>query len=607
MHYTHYMHYIHTYIQTYRQTEQNRTLLRSYYTNKAKNTYTLTLHYTTLHYITLHINHSKQYTQYIQNIHTYIHTYKHTYTNRRAHTHTNTIHYIAVHYKTKQYHTYNTWHYSALQYITSHIAVHYITYIHIIRRALHIIYYRYFFKPYVFMGIRRLCSKRSEMENLVGISPQPSVVHYSACVLAMFATHAWPETAARHFRAFRDDKAARFGHKPLKQSPSKNIRISIKCWSGPGQQIQHPGTLVSLNMHQVSKAWALLTLAFSSLSRVWSLGWSRGHNPLKQPRVTRFTGHGWQNWQIIRGSLPGTTNMGAHTTPTCSIPPMDELQSFLVPQTVWTHLGVLTVVEKQLCLDRWGARAWRLIRCYLQYIHAFQNPQSAFRLRRLAKSAWALWRRAHFCKGSLVQGIGAVLLRNAVFMAGAALLDMAVIVKELGFRDRCGESWLLDIVARLQISWQAQHSVTLDVHISWQMQHFANFANLEVQFSGQVQYFVNRSADFGWFRRRLTLSLSLSPSLSLTHTRSHSHSLFTHTHIHMHSHSHSHSLSLTLALTLTHTHTPSHPHSHSLSSTLTHTHLHFITTITSLDPNASRSLDFLLIDLTHTVWGLLPG
>ena len=27
-----------------------------------------------------------------------------------------------------------------------------------------------------------------------------------------------------------------------------------------------------------------------------------------------------------------------------------------VPQTVWKHLGVLTVGVKQLCLDRWGVR-----------------------------------------------------------------------------------------------------------------------------------------------------------------------------------------------------------------------------------------------------------
>ena len=35
-------------------------------------------------------------------------------------------------------------------------------------------------------------------------------------------------------------------------------------------------------------------------------------------------------------------------------------------------------------------------------------------------------------------------------------------------------------VARLQTSWQVQHSVTLDAQISWQAQHFVN---LEVQIS----------------------------------------------------------------------------------------------------------------------------
>ena len=30
---------------------------------------------------------------------------------------------------------------------------------------------------------------------------------------------------------------------------------------------------------------------------------------------------------------------------------------FMFPQTVWTHLGVFTAGVKQLCLDRWGARA----------------------------------------------------------------------------------------------------------------------------------------------------------------------------------------------------------------------------------------------------------
>ena len=63
-----------------------------------------------------------------------------------------------------------------------------------------------------------------------------------------------------------------------------------------------------------------------------------------------------------------------------------------------------------------------------------------------------------------------------------------------------------------------------------------------------------------------------------------------------------------LPLTLTHSHTHTCTHTHSLTTTATVTTIPtFITAITSLDPNASRSLDFLLSDLTHTVWRLLPG
>ena len=58
------------------------------------------------------------------------------------------------------------------------------------------------------------------------------------------------------------------------------------------------------------------------------------------------------------------------------------------------------------CLIEVLHRGVRLIRCYLQYIHASQNPRSAFRLRRLAESgcprrvlvatALSLWCCAHF-------------------------------------------------------------------------------------------------------------------------------------------------------------------------------------------------------------------
>ena len=93
----------------------------------------------------------------------------------------------------------------------------------------------------------------------------------------------------------------------------------------------------------------------------------------------------------------------------------------------------------------------------------------------------------------------------------------------------------------------------------------------------------------------LTLTLTHSPTLTLT-----CHSL---------SHSQSHSLKLRLSLTLT----LSLSLSHSLTHSLLHHHRHrhhdpHLHHHHPLDPNASRSLDFLLIDRTHThtVWGLSP-
>ena len=61
--------------------------------------------------------------------------------------------------------------------------------------------------------------------------------------------------------------------------------------------------------------------------------------------------------------------------------------TFFSPNSVDT-LGVLTVSVKGRCLIEVLRIRVRLIRCYLQYIHASRNPRSAFRLRRLAKSAW---------------------------------------------------------------------------------------------------------------------------------------------------------------------------------------------------------------------------
>ena len=92
----------------------------------------------------------------------------------------------------------------------------------------------------------------------------------------------------------------------------------------------------------------------------------------------------------------------------------------------------------------------------------------------------------------------------------------------------------------------------------------------------------------------LTLTLTLALTHSLIHSPSRSHS-----HSHPRSHSRSHS----------HPHSHSHSHSHSRSLTTTTTISTFITTITSLDANASRSLDFLLLhlrplDLTQTLLGV---
>ena len=102
----------------------------------------------------------------------------------------------------------------------------------------------------------------------------------------------------------------------------------------------------------------------------------------------------------------------------------------------------------------------------------------------------------------------------------------------------------------------------------------------------------------------------LTPLTPLTHSTHSLHSLTPLTHS-----THSlHSLtplthsthSLTHSTHSLHSLTPLTPHSltHSLTVTRIPT---LITSITSLDPNASRSLDILLIYLTHIVWGLLPG
>ena len=123
----------------------------------------------------------------------------------------------------------------------------------------------------------------------------------------------------------------------------------------------------------------------------------------------------------------------------------------------------------------------------------------------------------------------------------------------------------------------------------------------EVQISSRSSDFVTgaalcepQSADFVAGPALCALSCSHLLSLSHAHSHSHSHSLTltvtrTLTLTHCHSHSHSPSRSRSRSLSLTHTH--SHSHSHSATITTIST---FITTITSPDPTASRSLDFLL-------------
>ena len=113
------------------------------------------------------------------------------------------------------------------------------------------------------------------------------------------------------------------------------------------------------------------------------------------------------------------------------------------PSSVVT-LGVLTVVVKWRCLIEVLHRGVQRIRCYLQCIHAFRNPRSALRLRRLTKSGWpervlvvtalllrivvtfrgrprALVVHSRLFVTGTVQGIGAVLLRCVDFVAGAVL------------------------------------------------------------------------------------------------------------------------------------------------------------------------------------------
>ena len=66
----------------------------------------------------------------------------------------------------------------------------------------------------------------------------------------------------------------------------------------------------------------------------------------------------------------------------------------------------------------------------------------------------------------------------------------------------------------MQISWQAQHLVNLEVQISWQVQHLVSLevqiswqaqrlVNLEVQISWQAQHLVNLEVQISWQVERL--------------------------------------------------------------------------------------------------------
>ena len=64
---------------------------------------------------------------------------------------------------------------------------------------------------------------------------------------------------------------------------------------------------------------------------------------------------------------PVGTCLSENTATCCHIPPLaatciieanSKNLQLMIPQAVWTHLRLLMVGQKQLCLDRWGARAW---------------------------------------------------------------------------------------------------------------------------------------------------------------------------------------------------------------------------------------------------------
>ena len=136
----------------------------------------------------------------------------------------------------------------------------------------------------------------------------------------------------------------------------------------------------------------------------------------------------------------------------------------MIPQAVWAHWGVLTVVEQQVCLDRCSARACAA-ESLLFTVHSLFSTSSmctsTAQARRIWVSAAGASSDAFSAHGDhfswQAQGKPRVLvLQSRLFVTGArdrrcliskcsfrgrrSTLDMVVIVKELRFRDRCSES-----------------------------------------------------------------------------------------------------------------------------------------------------------------------
>ena len=131
---------------------------------------------------------------------------------------------------------------------------------------------------------------------------------------------------------------------------------------------------------------------------------------------------------------------------------VEEFEKMFIPQTVWTHLGVLTVRKKQLCLDRCAALACAANSLLFTVHSCLLKSSKCNRLPRLAESvclrrvlpttALSLWCRAHFC------------IWWSFFVAGSRETSCFG-ASSSTFRDRCKGSELFYF--ELQFSWQVQH------------------------------------------------------------------------------------------------------------------------------------------------------